>query len=149
LPAPVLDIEVSDLLGDALPAAAAAGMESDAETVSRLSRELDTIRRAMTALHDLLRGERLVASAAICNQVRPEYERLARATVTAAAALSEALVGYAELTDGFRREGVAWAELGALAGVDELHKQTNSPLAKLLQSAVEAGHLARLPRSQR
>ncbi len=52
----------------------------------------------------------------------------------------------AELALGFRREGVRWASLGALEGIDDLIREA-SPLTRMLRSAVDVGHLARLPRA--
>jgi hypothetical protein len=92
-------------------------------------------------LQEKLRAERLTASKALCAQIAPEFQRRAKATAAAAAALSEALASYTEMTAGLRREGIAWAELGALDGVDDLARE-HGPVARLIKSAVEAGHIA-------
>lgn len=146
LSAPPADSALVELLGDLAPAAAAAGVESDHAILVRLGQELAAGQRAMDVLREEMRASRLDASATICSRIRPEYQARAVAVAKAAAALATALGPYGEMASALRREGVAWGELGALEGVDDLSREV-TPLSKLIKSAVDAGHLARLPRA--
>jgi hypothetical protein len=141
LPRPAPNDSVTLLLGDHAPPSPAARFEDDDEVVQRLCNEIAVIKQAIDLLQEKLRAERLTASKALCGQIRPEFQRLAKAAASAGAAFSEALTDYNAMVAGLRREGVAWAELGALDGVDDLARE-HGPVNRLLKSAADAGHIS-------
>jgi hypothetical protein len=118
-----------------------AGVESDEEVVMRLCNELAVIRRAMDTLHQRQRQVRLSASASLCETIKIEFNRRAKAVAADFAKAAESLASYNELTAGLRANDVAFSALGALDQADVLAREWG-PVNRLLKSAVGSGHIS-------
>jgi hypothetical protein len=141
LPPPAPNDSVTLLLGDQAPPSPAARFEDDDEVVQRLCNELAVIRRAMETLQQKLRQVRLTASAKLCETIKTEFNRLAKAVATDFAKAAESLRDYNTLVAGLRANDVAFAQLGALDQADVLAREWG-PVNRLLKSASDAGHIS-------
>lgn len=84
---------------------------ANATYLQTLHDEVTTTKQALTQIDDLINGERLVASAIICETMAPEHKRRVRAIVSAMVSLVEACGDYRAFMDAMNGENIAWASL--------------------------------------
>lgn len=113
------------------------------EHYNRLRREVKDLEGAIGVLARRLENGRAAASAKVCDQVRGEFRRRARAFGEALIALGRASADYCELADKLNEERVFWSQLGPVAvrGPFGVPTDPNSRLRILLKELIRDGHL--------
>jgi hypothetical protein len=134
---------IAILLGDKNPAAPLAPRAPGAsEKIRTLQQEAADIRAAMEILEPRIAKAARAASVIVCEQVRIEYGRCAKAVVAATLALHAANVEYTGMTDAFEDAGISWSSLSPLYPCFAGGPQNKlGPIAQFLYEAVEGGWL--------
>jgi hypothetical protein len=121
----------------------------DLPEFERLGEELHALTEAINVIRDrkkgarysLLEREHLQASQLYCDEIRPEYEALARSYCEALVALGQATTALHDFEQE-RLRGASWATLKPIA-ISELlgnPEEPTSELRRILAWAVEMGH---------
>lgn len=132
---------IAGLLGDPPPTVTkAGGPEARLRDLGIEMRDLD---RATELLTKRIESERREVSARICDKIRPEYDKRARALIAAVIELHRVNREYTELTNALEAGDVSWQMLGPIStSLMPGHPASrNSPLSQFLYRAVEDGWL--------
>jgi hypothetical protein len=107
-----------------------------------LSEELDSVRMAISLIHEPLKKAWLDGSAAYCQHVAPDYRNIASGVCAALIALGRAVMAHEEFAKALRQQGVAWGMLRPVS-LSALGNplDASSEISRALMWAIECGHV--------
>ncbi len=133
-------VRVAELLDDAGGSdQLAVGL--DRARLDELDRAIGDMKTALPELHKRVAAARGAASTKICEQVRPEHQRLARAICGKLVELHTAVADYTTLADDLNAHDVAWTTLTPAHPIFfGQPNDKNGPIAAYLRQAVQEGN---------
>lgn len=138
-PAPPHGARVAALMGESAPEPG----KPDKARLAEIVVELADLRTATELTHERRRVALSKASAAIREQIRPEYRARVRAVAEALGAAREASADLRALTDALGTAEVEWTGLGvAFPSFMGAPNDPESALARYFRELVETGHIA-------